>query len=87
MTIVSVVAKTITLATGIVTAEATGDAILTKAKVLTANTNKWYRIGLGHGGKRARALKPRPYMSDKYNFEIHGYMICYEIEPFAEEKE
>lgn len=87
MTIVSVVAKTITLATGIVTAEAAGDAILTKAKVLTANTTKWYRISLGTGGKRARTLKPRHYMSDKFSFEIHGYMICYEIEPFAEEKE
>ena len=87
MTIVSVVAKTITLATGIVTAEAAGAATLTKAKVLTANTTKWYRIGLGSGGTRARALKPRPYMNDKFNFEIHGYMICYEIEPFAEEKD
>lgn len=87
MTIVSVVAKTITLATGIVTAEAAGDAILTKAKVLTENTTKWYRIGLGSGGKRARALKPRPYMSDKYAFEIHGLAICYDEEIFAEEKD
>lgn len=87
MTIVSVVAKTITLATGIVTAEAAGDAILTKAKVLTADTTKWYRISLGSGGKCARALKPRPYMSDKYSFEIHGLAVCYDEEPFAEEKE
>ncbi|MBA7575021.1 hypothetical protein ES708_16837 [subsurface metagenome] len=69
MTIVSVVAKTITLATGTVTAEGPVAAILTKALILTANTTKWYRIGLGSGGTRARALKPRPYMSDKYNFE------------------
>ena len=87
MTIVSVVAKTITLAIGIVTAEAAGDAILTKAKVLTENTTKWYRISLGSGGKCARALKPRPYMSDKFAFEIHGLAICYDEEPFAEEKE
>jgi len=87
MTIVSVVAKTITLATGIVTAEVAGAAILTKAKVLTANTTKWYRIGLGSGGKRARALKPRPYISDKFYFEIQGLAICYEVEPFVEEKE
>lgn len=87
MTIVSVVAKTITLATGIVTAEAAGAAILTKAKVLTANTTKWYRVSLGSGGKRARALKPRPYMSDKFTFEIHGLAICFDLEAFAEEKE
>lgn len=87
MTIVSVVAKTITLATGIVTTEAAGDAILTKAKTLTADTTKWYRISLGSGGKRARALKPRPYISDKYAFEIHGLAICYDEETFAEEKE
>ena len=87
MTIVSVVAKTITLATGIVTAETAGDAILTKAKVLTANTTKWYRVSLGDGGKRARALKPRPYISDKFAFEIHGLAICYDEETFAEEKD
>jgi len=56
-------------------------------KTLTADTTKWYRISLGSGGKRARMLTPKPYMSDKYNFEIHGYMVCWEIEPFAEEKE
>ena len=57
------------------------------SKTLTADTTKWYRIGLGSGGKRARAFKPRPYMSDKYAFEIHGIAICYEEEPFAEENE
>ncbi|GAI68945.1 unnamed protein product [marine sediment metagenome] len=87
MTIVSVAAKTITLATGVVTEETAGAAILTKAKVLTANTTKWYRISLGSGGKCARALKPRPYMSDKYYFEIQGYMICFDLEAFAEEKD
>ncbi|MBA7586179.1 hypothetical protein ES708_28175 [subsurface metagenome] len=56
-------------------------------KTLTEDTTKWYRISLGGGGKRARALKPRPYMSDKFNFEIHGYIICYDFEIFAEEKE
>ena len=87
MTIVSVVAKTITLAMGIVTAEAAGEAILTKAKVLTANTTKWYRISLGAGGKCARALKPRPYMSDKFYFEIHGLALCFDEESFSEERE
>jgi len=56
-------------------------------KTLTANTTKWYRISLGSGGKRARTLTPRPYMSDKYYFAIEGYMVCYEIETFAEEKD
>jgi hypothetical protein len=55
-------------------------------KTLTANTTKWYRISLG-AGKRARTLTPKFYMSDKYNFEIHGYMVCYEAETFAEEKD
>jgi len=87
MTIVSVVAKTITLATGVVTAEGPADAILTKAKILTENTTKWYRISLGSGGKMARALKPRPYISDKFHFEIHGLAICYDEETFAEEKD
>jgi len=87
-TIVSVVAKTINVATASLTGEIKGDdVVITKAKVLTANTTKWYRIGLGSGGKRARTLTPRPYMSDKYYFEIQGYMVCYEAEPFAEEKE
>ena len=57
------------------------------SKTLTADTTKWYRISLGSGGKCARALKPRPYMSDKYYFEIHGLMICFDDEAFAEEKE
>lgn len=57
------------------------------SKTITANTTKWYRIGLGSGGKRARALKPRPYMSDKFYFEIQGYMLCFDLEAFAEEKE
>jgi len=87
-TIVSVVAKTINVATASLTGEIKGDdVVIIKAKVLTANTTKWYRVGLGSGGKRARTFKPRPYISDKYYFEIHDYMVCYEIEPFAEEKE
>lgn len=56
-------------------------------KTLTADTTKWYRVSLGSGGKRARALKPRPYISDKYNFTIEGYMVCYDDEPFAEEND
>lgn len=58
-----------------------------KTKSISANTTKWYRIGLGSGGKRARSIAPRPYISDKYDFEIHGLMVCYEEEIFAEEKE
>ncbi|MBA7531865.1 hypothetical protein ES705_24089 [subsurface metagenome] len=56
-------------------------------KTLTADTTKWYRIGLGEGGKCAREFKPRPYMSDKFYFEIHGLAICYDEESFSEERE
>lgn len=86
-TIVSLTATTITLATGQVTAEVAGVAVLTAPLTTTADTTKWYRISLGGGGKRARTFKPRPYISDKYAFTIEGYMICYEDETFAEEKE
>ena len=86
-TIVSLTATTITLATGQVTAEAAGVAVLTAPLTLEADTTKWYRVSLGSGGKVARTFKPRPYISDKYAFTIEGYMICYEDEAFAEEKE
>ena len=61
--------------------------VTTQTKTILANTTKWYRVSLGSGGKRARAIKIRPSVADKYDIEIHGYMICYEDEPFAEEKE
>jgi len=57
------------------------------SKTLTADTTKWYRISLGDGGKCARALKPRPYISDKYDFTIVGLAFCFDEEPFAEERE
>jgi len=61
--------------------------ITSQTKTITANTTKWYRIGLVSGGNRARAISIRPYISDKYAFEIHGLAICYDDEAFAEEKE
>jgi len=48
---------------------------------MTANTTKWYRIRFDGGGQRARAIKPRPYISDKYDFTIMGYAIVFELEP------
>jgi len=61
--------------------------ITSQTKTITANTTKWYRIGLVSGGNMARAISIRPYISDKYAFEIHGLAICYDDEAFAEEKE
>ena len=51
------------------------------SKTLTANKTLWYDIGFGSAGLRARSLSFRPYISDKYDAEIHGYGIVYEIEP------
>ena len=81
VTIVSVVEKTITLATGTVTTETAGAAVLTANLTLTANKTLWYKISLGQGGQRGRAIKIRPYVSDKYDFTIMGYAIVYEPEP------
>jgi len=64
-----------------------GSAGTYASKTLTVSTTKWYRISLGAGGKRARALSIKPWMSDKLDFEIHGLMICYEEESFMEENE
>jgi hypothetical protein len=47
---------------------------------LTADTTKWYKIDLVAGGQRARAIKPRPYVSDKYNVTYMGYMFVFEKE-------
>jgi hypothetical protein len=55
-------------------------------KTLTANTTKWYRIGFT-GDRRARAFKPRPYISDSYDATIMGYMLWYDLEPSTEEIE
>ena len=51
-----------------------------KDLIMTANKTLWYKIDLGGGGQRARAIKPRPYISDKYDFTIMGYAIVYELE-------
>lgn len=80
MTIVSVVAKTITLDMNIVTTETAGKATLIKALTLTADTTKWYKIDLGGGGQRARALKPRPCVSDKYDVTFMGYAFVFDTE-------
>ena len=79
VTIVSLTATTITLATGQITTEAEGDAILTATLTTTANTTKWYRISLPKG-TRARALAIKPYISDKYDATLCGYMIQYDWE-------
>ncbi len=50
------------------------------AQTLTANTTKWYKFDLGGGGQRARALKPRPYVSDKYDVTFMGYAFVYDTE-------
>ena len=47
---------------------------------MTANKTLWYKIDLSGGGQRARAIKPRPYISDKYDFTIMGYAVVYEPE-------
>ena len=51
-----------------------------KDLTMTADKTLWYKIDLGGGGQRARAIKPRPYISDKYDFTIMGYAIVYELE-------
>lgn len=48
---------------------------------MTANKTKWYQIGFGSSGLRARSLAFRAYVSDKYDIEIHGYAIVYSSEP------
>ena len=49
-------------------------------ETLTATTTKWYRIGLGSSGLRARALAFRPYINDKYDATIMGYALVYSTE-------
>ena len=61
--------------------------VTSQTKTIEANKTKWYRVGLGEGGIRGRSIQPRPLISDKYYFEIHGYLISYEDEPFVEEIE
>lgn len=57
-----------------------GETETYKDLIMTANKTLWYKIDLGGGGQRARAIKPRPYISDKYDFTIMGYAIVYELE-------
>jgi len=52
-----------------------------KDLTMTANKTLWYKIDFGGGGQRARAIKPRPYISDKYDFTIMGYAVVFELEP------
>ena len=47
---------------------------------LTANKERWYRIRLGSGGQRARAITLRPYVSDAYDVTFEGYMFTIEFE-------
>jgi len=51
------------------------------SKTLDINTTKWYDIGFGSSGLRARSLGYRPYISDKYHAEIHGYALVFSLEP------
>lgn len=51
-----------------------------KSLTMTADSTLWYKIDLGGGGQRARAISPRPYISDKYAFTIMGLAIVYEEE-------
>ena len=50
-------------------------------KTLTANTTAWYDIGFGSNGLRARSLAFKPYISDKFAAEIHGYALVFYVEP------
>jgi len=52
-----------------------------KDLTLTANKTLWYKIDLVTGGQWARAITPRPYISDKYAVTYMGYMFTYEEEP------
>jgi hypothetical protein len=47
---------------------------------LEENTTKWYKINLVGGGQRGRAIKIRPYVSDKYDITFMGYMIVFDME-------
>lgn len=61
--------------------------VTTQTKTIEANKTKWYRVGLGSGGKRARAIGLRPLIADKFAFTIEGLAICFDEEAFAEEKD
>ena len=61
--------------------------VTSQTKTIEANKTKWYRVSLASGGNRGRAIAPRPYISDKFYFEIHGLAFCFDVETFAEEKE
>ena len=61
--------------------------VTTRTKTITANTTKWYRVGLGAGGIRGRALGLRPLISDKFAFTIEGLAVCFDPDIFVEEIE
>ena len=61
--------------------------VTTQTKTILANTTKWYRISLGSGGIRGRALGLRPLITDKFDFEIQGLAVWLDPEPAAEEIE
>ncbi|MFZ7134342.1 MAG: hypothetical protein ACOWWR_18505 [Eubacteriales bacterium] len=50
-----------------------------KDKTLIADTTQWHRIRLSSGGYECREIRIRPYMNDKYNWEIHGIGIVYQL--------
>ena len=47
---------------------------------LTPDTERWYRIRLEGGGQRARAITPKPYISDAYDVTFCGYMFIFDLE-------
>lgn len=51
-----------------------------KDLTLVADKERWYKINLGGGGQRARAITPRPYVSDAYNVTFEGYMFVIDLE-------
>ena len=61
--------------------------VTTQTKTITANTTKWYRVGLGAGGIRGRALGLRPLIADKFAFSIEGLAVCFDPDTFVEEIE
>lgn len=64
-----------------------GSEVTSQTKTIEKDTTKWYRISLVSGGNRGRSIALRPYISDKFYFEIHGLAFCFDTEPFSEEKE
>jgi len=57
-----------------------GSAETYKDVTLTANKTYWYEVKLSGGGQRGRGIKLRPYMSDKFYWELQGIHIVYRDE-------